>query len=90
MKHIVKRAGHTEKYDQRKLYASIYSACLVVNTSAQEAELVAAKVTEEVEKCLENKHELTSGDIFRRTYQHFKEYDSDAAYLYKYSHSLGR
>ena len=26
-KHIVKRAGHSESYDTKKLYASVYAAC---------------------------------------------------------------
>jgi len=88
MKHIVKRAGHTEKYDERKLYASVYASCLAVKVPIGEAELVADKVVKEVEDCLKDKYELTSGDIFRRCYQHFQVYNPDAAYMYKHHFTL--
>ena len=41
MGHIVKRAGRTEPYDVRKLYASVYSACLSVREHPGAAELIA-------------------------------------------------
>ena len=88
VKHIVKRAGHTEDYDTRKLYASIYSSCLSVRVPVGEAELVADRVTGEVEKCLKGKIEITSGDIFRRALQHLRAYNQDAAYMYEHHYSI--
>lgn len=90
MKHIVKRAGHTEEYDGRKLYASIYSACLSVKSPEGEAELVAAKVQEEVEKWLEKKHEVTGHDIRRHASQHLSAYNPDAGYMYRTHRELHR
>ena len=57
MKHIVKRGGHSEPYDIKKLYASIYSVCLSVRTPEGEAELVAERVTKHVSKWLDKKRE---------------------------------
>ena len=80
---IVKRAGHTESYDQRKLYASIYSACLAVREAPQTAELIAEKVVAEVEKWLELKHEVTSGDLKLRAQASLKTLNPDAFYIYE-------
>lgn len=83
MKHIVKRAGHTEEYDPRKLYASIYAACLSVRATEGEAELVAERVVKDFETWLAKKHEVTSHDIRRIAGQHLTAYHADAAYMYR-------
>ena len=82
MKLIVKRAGHNEKYDDRKLYASIYSACLSVAEPVGTAELTANAVVKEVSAWLKGKTEVTSNDIRRRAADSLKGYSLDAAYMY--------
>lgn len=84
MKHIVKRRGHTEEYDERKLYASIYFACAVANSPNTELELVASKVVGDVERWLEEKHEVTSKDIFTQALKHLRVYNETAAYMYEH------
>lgn len=81
--HIVKRlANHTEPYDERKLYASIYAACLTLRTPAGEAELTADKVCRDIEPWLEHKSEVTSLDIRHHAAEQLKLYNPDAAYMY--------
>lgn len=80
---IVKRSpGHSEPYDERKLYASIYASCLSVRTPTGEAELTAAKICQDIEPWLHTKPEITSLDIRTHAYEHFKIYNPDAAYMY--------
>ena len=80
---IVKRSpNHAEPYDERKLYASIYASCLSVRTPSGEAELTAAKLCQDIEPWLHSKQEITSLDIRTHTYEHFKIYNPDAAYMY--------
>ncbi|MBP6880540.1 hypothetical protein KBC31_02840 [Candidatus Saccharibacteria bacterium] len=79
---IVKRRGQTETFDERKLYASIYSACSALRTPSSEAELIAAEVTERVKQWLNGKHEVTSNDIQLRTNKHLAVLNHEAAYLY--------
>lgn len=80
---IVKRSpGHSEPYDERKLYASVYASCLSVRTPAGEAELTAAKICQDLLPWLTSKQEITSLDIRTHTYEHFKIYNPDAAYMY--------
>lgn len=83
-KHIVKRRGHTEPFDERKVYASVYRACTSLRMTAAESELVAARVCQDVESWLEEKKEVTSTDIFHEAIKHFHTLNPDAAYLYKH------
>ena len=82
MQHIVKRKRHTEKYDTRKLYASIYAACLVLRIATGSAELIASAVVKDVEHWLSHKHEVTSNDIRLQASRHLKVYSPEAAYMY--------
>jgi transcriptional regulator NrdR family protein len=88
MKHVVKRKGHSEPYDVRKLYASIYNVCLSVRTPEGEAELVADRVVKHVSEWLEKKHEVTAHDIRVQATKHLAAYNTDAAYLYKVHRDL--
>lgn len=81
-KHIVKRAGHSEPYDQRKLYASVYSAMLAVKTPVGSAEVIADKICQDVEAWLNNKTEVTSADIMRNAHKYFEILSPDAAWIY--------
>lgn len=88
--HVVKRMnGHTEPYDERKLYASIYASCLAVRTPVGEAELTAAKICQDVLPWIVSKAEVTSLDIRSRATVHLKIYNPDAAYMYAH-HRISR
>ena len=84
MKHIVKRGGHTETFDERKLYASIYSVCQSLRESDQTSEMIADKVVKDMNVWLEKKHEVTSHDIRSHASIHLNQYNEDAAWLYKH------
>lgn len=86
--HIVKRGGHTEPYDERKLYGSIYSSCIAVREPAATAELVAAKVCEDIAAWLGNKHEVTSADIRRMAATALHAYNQDAAWIYRHHRNV--
>lgn len=88
MKLIVKRAGHVEQYDERKLYASIFAVCIAVKEPLGTAELIAAEVQSQVEKWLEKKHEVTSNDIRRQASAALRSINSDAAYQYMHHRIL--
>ncbi len=90
MKLIVKRAGHNEQYDQRKLYASIFAACLAVREPAGSAELIASEVCKHVEAWLGDKHEVTSADIFRHAAKHLGVIQPDAGYIYSNHRNVAR
>lgn len=82
MKHIVKRGGHHESYDSRKIYASVYAACMTVRMSVAEAELIADKVTQSLNIWVNDKQHVNSSDICTVVTKEMKKYNRDAAYLY--------
>ncbi len=82
MKHIVKRRGVIETFDNRKVYASVYASCLSVHEPNEAAELIAEKVTKDVEAWLKPKSEVTSHDIRTVTGKYLQEINPHAGYLY--------
>ena len=82
MKHVVKRHGHSENYDERKLYAAVFAACLSVREPAGSAELIAERVVSKVNDWIEQKHEVTSNDIRAVAARHLNVYHKDASYMY--------
>jgi len=82
MKHIVKRKGHSEVYDVRKLYASVYSMCLATQATDEEAEHTADKIVDYVNMWLKKKHEVTAHDIQLVTSRYLTNLNADAGYLY--------
>lgn len=85
MASIVKHSKvHSEPFDERKLYASIYAACLSVRTPSGEAELTAEQVCRDLLPWLLKKEEVTSADIRRKATEHLHIYNPHAAYMYKH------
>jgi transcriptional regulator NrdR family protein len=82
MNHIVKRAGHTEDFESRKVYASVYAACLALKVTEPEAEIIAKNVTQGLEKWLKDRGRVTSHEITREVGRILTFYHPDAAYLY--------
>lgn len=82
MQHIVKRAGHSEDYDSRKVYASIYAACLSVHEPAGSAEVISSEVVNLLEQWLARKHQVTANDIRLQAAKHLQVINPDAAYQY--------
>ncbi len=83
MNHIVKRKGHNEPFDERKLYASIYAACLSLRVSDEEAETIAHMVTGDVKNEIKDEKEVSAHMLHTEVEKSLKKYHPDAAYLYK-------
>ncbi len=82
MKHIVKRNNRSEIFDERKLYASIYAACLGVREPVGAAELIAERVCADIQGWLKPKSEVSSEDIRTHAAKYLQELNEHAAYFY--------
>ncbi len=82
MKHIVKRKGHAEAFDDKKLYDSVYFSCIAVHEPVGIAQLVSERVVQDVSGWLVKKSEVTSNDIRRHTAHYLYDYSPDAAFIY--------
>jgi transcriptional regulator NrdR family protein len=82
MKHIVKRKGHTEEFDERKLYASVFASLMSLRMSDEEAETISHMVTDEVKSVIKKKKEVTAHILHTEAVKSLKKYHPDASYLY--------
>ena len=80
---IVKRRGHTEIYDERKVYGSCYFACRNAHLSEKEAEEICKKVCSAITKWIAKQKVVSSNDIFKRLIEELKKHNEDAAFLYE-------
>ncbi len=80
---IVKRAGHTEIYDERKVYGSCFFACRNAHLSEPQAESICSKVCASVTKWANKKKVIYSDDIFKILIKELKKHSEDAAFLYE-------
>lgn len=79
---IVKRHGHVESFDERKVYASCYAACVSCHLPKQKAEAISSKVSMEIKSWIKTKRAVTSSEIFRQVTRSLKKYNKDAAFMY--------
>jgi len=80
---IVKRRGHIEIYDERKVYGSCYFACRNAHLSETESEWISNKVSVAVTRIVNKRKVISSDDIFRLLIDEIKKYNEDAAFLYE-------
>lgn len=85
---VVKRRGHTEDFDVRKLYASIYSACRGVSMSEPDSEMVADKVSREVGFAISKSKLVSSDQIFKLTAHMLNAQNEEVAYMYKHHRDI--
>lgn len=88
MEHIVKRAGHKESFDQKKVYAAVFAACLAVRSQPTDAELIANEVTKDVVNWVADKRSVSSNEIAAQAAKTLKLYNSDAAFLYQHHRDI--
>lgn len=82
MKHIVKRKGHTEEFDEKKIYGSVFAACMTLRMFEKEGELIADTVTKEVVLYFKDVQKMTNQEIHREVTKRLHKYNPDAAYIY--------
>ncbi len=80
---IIKRKGHTELYDERKVYGSCFFACRNARLSREESEQISNKVCASITKLVKSKKIVSSNEIFRTLIKELKKHNEDAAFLYE-------
>lgn len=82
MTHIVKRHGHKQHFDERKIYASVFAACKSSHVSDEEAESIANLVAREVKNWIEGRDEVTSAEVFKQAGEELEHLNKEAAFMY--------
>lgn len=87
-RHVVKRHGHTESFDERKIYASVYESCHAAQLSTKQAEKIAASVSSNVKKWAEKKTHVNSHEIHKEVVKVLHKHHADVAFLYEHHRNL--
>lgn len=80
--HVVKRHGHTQSFDERKVYASVYAACLSAHVLPEEAESIANLASREVKKWIEGRSEVSSSQIAQQVSEELSHLNKEATFMY--------
>jgi len=80
---IVKRRGKKEKFDEKKLYASVYSACMECDIEVRKAEKVAEETILEVRKFLHGRKSINSTELFGFVIQKLARHHEAVAFMYE-------
>lgn len=62
---VVKRHGHTEAYDERKVYASIYAAALNCEHGERQSEKLASGVSKKITVWVKKSHGCVTSHVIR-------------------------
>lgn len=82
MTHIVKRRGHKQEFDPRKIYGSVYNSCRNAHLTEIESEKIAEAMQLHMEKWIKGKKDTTSQEIFEQVATAMRSFHEDAAFLY--------
>lgn len=85
---IVKTTGEDQKFDEKKLYASIYYSLMACRNQKKEAELIATEVTRLTRRWIANKSHVSSRDLRAEATRHLRDYNHLAAYIYTHHRTL--
>ncbi|KRT67386.1 MAG: gwa2 protein [candidate division WWE3 bacterium CSP1-7] len=85
---IIKRQGHREKYDEHKVYGSVYAACLAAGESEATAEKISATVAKKLSHSITDWKVTNSDQIFRQVIVELGKLSPKAVFLYEMHRDL--
>ena len=81
---IIKRKGHKEKFDERKVYASVYAVCISMHYTELKCERIADEITKEVKKTIANKKIVKSEQIRKIVDLELRKKGKELAFYYEH------
>ena len=80
---VVKRKGHKEMFDEKKVYGSVYAACASAHYDEMRCEKIAEKLTKKIKKFTKIKKEIQSTEIRKKIENELKKRDEELAFFYE-------
>ncbi|MDP7243805.1 MAG: ATP cone domain-containing protein [Flavobacteriales bacterium] len=80
---VVKTKGHTEEFDEKKVYGSVYAACASVHYNEEQCEKTADDMTKKIKKFTKGKKKIESTEIRRRIEKELRKKDEELAFFYE-------
>ncbi len=81
--HIVKRKGHTEKFNPGKIHRSCYRACVGSHLTRNEAKKICDAVTAAAKRWIRKKHIVTSIQIHKFVAKELRKHNKEVAFMYE-------
>ena len=82
-KHVIKRRGHVEKFDERKVYASAYASCLAAHVPEKKCEQVAESVCNTICTWVSEQKVVTAHMLYEQTVKALRKHNKHAAFMYE-------
>lgn len=80
---VVKRKGHKERFDERKLYGSVYAACASAHYNERKCEKIALEITEKMKSLMSGRKSISSSAIRQGVVGALGKKDKELAFFYK-------
>ena len=81
--HIIKKKGHTEHFEIKKVELSIYKAGLNAALTKEEATRLTKKMVKSLKQWIKNKKNITSNQLSMTITKLLKKEDDNAAFMYE-------
>lgn len=85
---VIKRRDGDEKFNEKKLYGSVFASLMACRATEKEAELISEEVTKLVRRWVANKSHVSSHDLRLEVAKHLRDYNHIAAYVYTHHRIL--
>lgn len=85
---VVKKKGHAEKYDDGKVFKSIYSATLNCHLPEEEAERIAEKLTFTIDAWVNGKKSITADQIEMEILKYLELENSEIVLMYQHHKNI--
>lgn len=85
---IIKRKGHTEEFDIKKSYASIYASALNAHYNDEKAEKLAEKISNNLKKWITKHSHINTIQIRNKIINELHDLDIDVEVMYKHHHDI--
>jgi len=80
---VVKRRGKMEPFDEKKVYASVYAACMDCALGENRSEAISQEITSEVKTFVKDKKGINTSEIFGFVLQKLARISEPAAFMYQ-------
>lgn len=80
---VVKRQGKKEKFDEKKVYGSVYAACASAQYSEKRCELVAGRITKKIKALGAGKTEIKSIQIRKWIEKEMRKTSKELEFFYR-------
>lgn len=81
--HVMKKDGHIEEFDSRKILLGSFEACMNAQLSRKVCEKVSEAVTDKLTKQYKKVKKIKSDNIFKDIAKELKKHSKEAAFMFE-------